>query len=267
MGDLKNIDAGKISRPRDGNLRLTEDMPFAATGSSKTDVLNALEKEIQEVNANGTKILDSSIDRFILIIEGRETTPEELKRAANITEKLIANNSIMSDYAQEKLVTIPARIANHRNANYNVTLRGQELFTQLADRLTSLTSDKAQQAWFAGVDGIDSSKNRHNRHVNLLEHIDENAANGIDDIKETARSSFIQFVGSTAQNLDHASADKQAAFQSAAIHMLQKSQFPYKFDADAFREALFVVPEIIQTPEYKKQIKNYEDQLTTDAAE
>jgi hypothetical protein len=37
--------------------------------------------------------------------------------------------------------------------------------------------------------------------------------------------------------------------------MMQRTQFPYKFDADSFREALFSVPENIRRPEYQAQLE------------
>jgi hypothetical protein len=49
--------------------------------------------------------------------------------------------------------------------------------------------------------------------------------------------------------------------------MIQKTQFPFKFDADSFREALFVLPENVRTAEYREQLAELEAKLHLDTIE
>lgn len=249
-------------------MGVREALPFASKAKTKSEIFNTIEDQIREASEQGNKIPDAAVNQLVLNISGRETTPAELLKATETAQKLIANAALLSEYAQEELVNTPSKIANHRNANYGVATKGKALYQDLAAQLPALTSGEAQKELLQAIDNADSSKKRHSWHVALFESIDQNADQGMDNIHAVAQNPLIRFMGDTAQNLSAVSSNEQASFQQAAMHMLQKAQFPYKFDASAFREALFVVPENVQTIEYSKFLKDEKKkELSTQAAE
>ncbi|MDE6576441.1 MAG: hypothetical protein K2L24_03555 [Opitutales bacterium] len=270
---MGNIDSSNnISRPRDGsNMGVRDALPFASSMRTKTEIFNTIEGQIQDAREQGNMIPDATMNQLVLNISGRETTPEELLKATETTQKLIASASLLSENAQKELVDTPSKIVNHRNASTDVQEKGKALYQDLAAQLPTVTSGEVQKELLQAIDNADTSEKRHSWHVALFESIDQNADQGIDNINAAAQRPLIRLIGDTAQNLPAVSANEQASFQQSAMHMLQRAQFPYKFDADAFREALVAlsaVPENVRTAEYSKFLKDEENkELSTQAAE
>lgn len=257
------------SRPRGKDaqeaLKLN-DNPFGIGPKSRSDVFNELAQEIKEVTANDQQVKATSLNAFSTRIADRDTSINDLFKAADLTEKLVQNPKIVPEASQIKLVTLPLEISNHRNANYSVSVRAQTVYSTLAEHLSELTAT-AQSAYFRNAERMNTSPTKDNWQADLLDKFADNAEEGIHSLQGTAPNDLVRFIGNLSQNLPALPEQTQQTFQNAATKLMVATKFPYKFDADALREALFVVPEVTRSRKFDDEFKEFERNLSTDAAE
>jgi hypothetical protein len=125
-------------------------------------------------------------------------------------------------------------------------------------------SDEAQEKLMDSVKFFANSDRNGKWSIDILGNINNSAKGGIDNIGEVARGQYINFLGNTASNILSMEAEDQTRFQEAAIRTMQKTQFPYKFDRDSFREALSVVPANVRTQAYPAQLEKFDKNLEAD---
>lgn len=257
------------SRPRGKDAREAlklNDNPFGIGPKSRSDVFNEFAREIKEVTANDQQVKVSSLNAFSTRIADRDTNIDELFKAADLTEKLAQNPKIVPENAQGKLVSLPIEISNHRNANLSVSIRAQEVYSKLAEHLPEFSAT-VQSAYLQNAERINRSPTKDSWKVDLLDKFADHAEKGIHSLQGTAPNDLVRFVGNLSQNLQALPEQDQKTFQSAATKLMVATKFPYKFDAAALREALFVVPEVTRSKKFDDEFKELERNLSTDAAE
>ncbi|MDR0590636.1 MAG: hypothetical protein LBG09_02160 [Puniceicoccales bacterium] len=249
MDGKNNIE--NVKRPLDGKIGSQDDFPFRTSQASKAERLSALQQQIDRATQQHSTIDDRAMADFLGTIEGKSTTREELAQAATIAQRLAQNPEILSPEAQSQLMDVPRAIANHRNADYSLQEESKNIVSKAASAISSL-SDEAQKKLLEKA--VLMANLNAKGAVEILSNIAESNAEGVDGISKPARSLFISLLGNTATQVSSMDAKAQASFQEAAVKMMQGTQFPYKFDADSFREALRAVPESTRSEEYKAQL-------------
>jgi hypothetical protein len=254
--DGKN-DIENVKRPQDGKIGSQDDFPFRAQQTSKAESFSALQEQIERA----AQIDDRAIADFLAKIEGKSTTREELAQAAAVAQQLAERPGILSPEAQSQLLDVPRAIANHRNADYSLQEESKNILLKAATAMPAL-SDEAQKKLIDRATLLAASNRDPQWRFEFLENIADSGAEGaiaggLDGIADIAKDSLVNFLGKTADKFASMGAKDQARFQKAAVKavkMMQGTQFPYKFDADALREALFAVPESMRSEEYKTQL-------------
>ncbi|MDR2812612.1 MAG: hypothetical protein LBB05_02385 [Puniceicoccales bacterium] len=264
--DTHKNNMDNVSRLRDGKIDLQKNFPYGAKQTSKAEDFEALKLRIAASVQNGEKVDDRTMECFFNDITGKSTTSQELHLASGLTHQLAQHPEVLSEKGQSLLMDAVSNLAKHRNSDYSMVRESRETFSEISKHLSQLTGE-AQRKFF---DNVNSSTSDQDQELNFqittnIAHANEN---GIDDIRETAQDAYIHLFGRTAQNMLSLSTEKQAQFQQAAVALMQKTQFPIKFDADSFREALFVVPENVRTAAYNAQLVEFEAKFSSaDTAE
>jgi hypothetical protein len=280
MDGKNNVE--NVRRPSDGKINSRDDFPFRAGQPEAADP-SALGQRIEEAIQGGGRIEDRSVTDLYNGIEGRSTTAEILKQDAALAQQLAEHPEILSEAAQSQLMDIPRTLAAHRNADYAIQNESKEIVLKAATH-TFAFSDEAQKKLIDNANHFARGNPRWA--IDILENISnanrdpqgginlENAADyGSEDTDAIAKpaqnprtrllekSSLIHLLGNTASQLHSVNAENQVRFQETAIKMMQSTQFPQKFDADALREALFAVPENLRTNKYQEQLDAFDKKL------
>jgi hypothetical protein len=250
-------DIDNVSRPRDGEITLPEELLFGAEQTSKTENFDALQQRIGEATQKGETIEDKAIERFLTDIEGKSTSTEELHQAFGVTKLLAEHPEILSEVGQSMLMDSIQSIANHRNANYSIPREFKETLSELSKHLP-LLSEEAQEKFFAATTSFSVQAKDREWNLEIAANIANGNANGLDDIHGVAKNQYINLLGNTAQDILSLSPESQIQFQKEAIELMRKTQFPYKFDSDSFREALFSVPEGARTEAYASALNQFD---------
>ncbi|MDR1434928.1 MAG: hypothetical protein LBI77_00790 [Puniceicoccales bacterium] len=246
-------DIDNVSRPQGGEINLPEEFLFGVGQTSKTENFAALQQRIGEATQRGETIDDKAIERFLTDIEGKSTTKEELHQAIGITKQLAEHPEILSEAGQSLLMNSIQFIANHRNADYSIPEKTKGTLSELSKHLPVLSAE-AQEKFFAAVTSYGTQTQDKEWNLEIAANIANANANGLDDIHGVAKDQYINLFGNMAQDILSLSPKSQAEFQKAAIELMQKTQFPHKFDSDSFREALFSVPEEVRGEKYSSAL-------------
>jgi hypothetical protein len=249
-----NVD--NVSRSQDGKINSQKDFPFGAEQTSKVEDFDALQLHAAEAVQNGGKVSDREMERFFGDTTSKSTTTEELHLANDVALQLAQQPEVLSEKGQSLLMDAVFNIANHPNSDYSMPPKGQEILSAVSEHFSQL-GEEAQGKFFRNVEAIASS-NSAERNAQIAINIAQVNENGLNDIAKTAQDPFIHLLGNTAQEILSLSPEKQAQFQQAAIELMQKTQFPIKFDADSFREALSAIPENVRTATYNAQLTEFE---------
>jgi hypothetical protein len=262
MDTIKN-NVDNISRPRDGKINNQKDFPFGAEQTSKVEDFDALKLHATEAVQDGGKVSDREMERFANDTTSKSTTREELHQANDVVRQLAQHPEVLSEKGQSLFMDAIPNIAKHPNSDYSVAHEAQETLSEVSKHFPLLT-EEAQGKFFNNVESLIPSNNTelNARIVADIAHANEN---GLDDVAKSAQDSYIHLFGNTAQEILSLSSEKQAQFQQAAAELMQKTQFPIKFDADSFREALFAIPENARTADYNGQLKAFEANLPPSA--
>ncbi|MDR2807245.1 MAG: hypothetical protein LBB11_03765 [Puniceicoccales bacterium] len=264
MNDLKiKNDFSHVSRPRDGNITSAKDFPFQAEPtSSKQEVLNDILKAVKGILQNGEKIDDQTIEHLFENIAVRSTTSEELRSVAAIVKALAEHPTMLSGASQEQLMDVIAKLITHPRTNWNVNKETKDIVQDLSVYFPQLITERAREKFFDNVNSLVPINPDIRWNANVLINIAEHSTNGIDIIPETMRDQYVHLFGEVASQILSLDATTQSLFQKAAIALMQKTQFPYKFDADSFREALFTIPEDIRSGEYSAHLNAFDDTIS-----
>jgi hypothetical protein len=251
----KNVN-DNVARPRDG-INRPENFLYGPPQSSKADDFKALELRARKAGQEGTQVPDEMMEKFNSNITSKLTTAQELGLAGKVAQELAQRPEVLSERGQVLLMNSIANLPNQRNSDYSMSSEARKAFSNAADRFSQLKGE-AQGKFFDTNRSIAPNKST-DWDVGVVSKVVHDAPNGLNDIAETAQDPFINLLGNAAQNIHSASPEKQAEFQRAAIELIQKTQFPIKFDSDSFREAnfreiFFTVPENVRTPEYNAQL-------------
>jgi hypothetical protein len=228
----------------------------------KKESFSLLEGQIVEALDKKETIDPRAMDHFFNEVTGKSTTREELKQAIGITKNLAEHPQVLNPDSQVKFLDMVQRIAVHRNADFSLARESTDVLSTLSKNFPQLTSGEAQKKFFDDVAFFALPNKDGEWKVDLLNNITVTAENGMDDIAEVAQSQYINLMGNTASLLPSMGPESQEHYQEAAIELMRKTKFPYKFDADALREALFVVPDNVRTEEYNTQLQKFVANLT-----
>jgi hypothetical protein len=152
--------------------------------------------------------------------------------------------------AQQLALDIAQKIASHRNSDYPIVEKSKEIVSEMAKRLPE-NPDATQNKFFQTIDFLSNAERNPQWNVDLFSLISNASQRGIEDIAEIAQNPYMRFIGNTASQVTSLPQINQEQFQKAAIETMQKTQCPFKFDADSFREALFSIPENARTEKYR----------------
>ncbi|MDR2371881.1 MAG: hypothetical protein LBD60_01915 [Puniceicoccales bacterium] len=266
MDNIRN-NVDNVSRLRDGKINNQKDFPFGAEQASKVENFDALKLHATEAAQDGSTVNDREMERFFNDITSKSTTTEELHLANDVVQQLAQHPEVLSEKGQSLLMDAIPNIAKHRNSDHSMAHEGQETLSEVSKHLSQL-GEEAQEKFFKNVESLASDDSTDWR-AQIATNIAHANDNGIDDITETAQDPYIHLFGNTAQEIFSLSPEKQAQFQQAAVELMQKTQFPIKFDADSFREALSAIPENARTTAYNAQLAEFEANipLPSDVAE
>lgn len=255
MDNIRN-NVDNVSRPRDGKINNPKDFPFGTEQTSKVENFDALKLHTAEAVKDGTKVNDREMERFFDNVASKSTTTEELHLANDVAQQLAQHPEVLSEKGQSLLMDAIPNIAKHRNSDHSMVHEGQETLSEVSKHLPQL-GEEAQEKFFKNVESL-ASDDSTNWRAQIATNIAHANDNGIDDITEPAQDSYIHLFGNIAQEIFSLSSEKQAQFQQAAVELMQKTQFPIKFDADSFREALSAIPENAHTTAYNAQLAEFE---------
>jgi hypothetical protein len=246
-----------VSRPRDGKNVYFEDLSFKAKQSSKTERFDALQQRIAETEGANQTIDDKTMERFFNDITDKSTTAKELHQASDVLRRLAKYPEVLSEVGQSMFMDAIPNIANHRNADYAMARESKETLSEVSKHLPQL-AEGAQEKFFNNVTALSSANQDTEWKSKIAVNVADGSENGLGDINGAAQNQYVNIFGNVAQNILSLSQEEQAQFQRAAIELMQKTQFPYKFDANSLREALFAVPEDIRTLDYRTQLAEFE---------
>jgi hypothetical protein len=252
-----NVD--NVSRPRDGKINNPKDFPFGTEQTSKVEDFDALKLHATEAVQDGSKVNDREMERFYNDTTSKSTTAEELHQANDVAQQLAQHPEVLSEKGQSLLMDAIPNIAKHPNSDHSMAREGQEILSEVSKHLPQLT-EEAQGKFFKNVESLAPS-NSTEWNAQIATNIAQANENGLDDVAETAQDSYVHLFGNAAQEISSLDPEKQAQFQQAAVELMQKTQFPIKFDADSFREALFAVPENARTAAYNEQLAAFETNI------
>ncbi|MDR2200542.1 MAG: hypothetical protein LBN94_00285 [Puniceicoccales bacterium] len=259
--DPKN-DFDRISRPRNGMVNSATDFPFQVQRTPKKEFFALLQEQIAKALEKNETIDPRAMEHFFNEVTGKSTTPEELRLAVNVAKNLAEHPQVLDEASQIKFLDIPQKIAIHRNADFTFVRESKDILSLLSKNFPRLTAEEAQRKFFDNVTFLVAPQKDGEWKVDLLNNIAVATENGMDDIADVAQSPYINLMGKTASLLPSLDSETQGHYQGMAIELMRKTKFPYKFDADALREALFVVPDSVRTEEYNTQLQKFVANLT-----
>jgi hypothetical protein len=249
-----------VSRPR-GGIPL-DNLPFQTKQLSKTEIFGILSQSIEE----NQPIDGKTMERFSNAITDKSTTAKELNRADDILRQLAARPTVLSEEGQSLFMDAIPSVANHRNADYSMAGKGKEILSETSKHLPQL-AEEAQGKFFNTVAALSPGNRDMEWKSEILVNIANASENGLDDIGRTASDQYVNTFGNVAQNIHSLPPEAQAQTQQAGIELIQKMQYPYHFNADSFREALFAVPEDVRTPDYRIKLAELDKNLARSADE
>ncbi|MDR1366951.1 MAG: hypothetical protein LBJ13_03555 [Puniceicoccales bacterium] len=250
VNNRHNLD--NISRPKNGQIELPNGLSTEMAQISKPENFHAMQRLLGEAINKNDRINDQAMEHFFNNISGKLTTNEELGQAIDVAKQFAQHPEVLSEHAQQLVLDIAQKIGGHRNADYSVAKKSKEIISETAKHLPK-NSDATQNKFFQTIDFFGNMERNPKWNVDLFSSISKASQHGMEDIAEIAQSPYIRFIGNTASQVNSMAQIDQEQFQKAAIRTMRKTQFPVKFDADSFREALSVIQENIRTAEYKEQ--------------
>ncbi|MDR1303481.1 MAG: hypothetical protein LBJ81_02575 [Puniceicoccales bacterium] len=255
--DGKN-DIENVKRPEGGKIGSPNDFPFRTQQTSKAESFSALQEQIEKAKRQHNTVDDRVVADFLAKIEGKSTTREELAQAAAVAQRLAEHPEVLSPAAQSQLMEAPRAIANHRNADYALQEESKDIVLKAATAMPAL-SGEAQKKLIDRATLLAAANRDPDWRFEFLENVADSSnpdaiGGSLDGISDMAKDSLTNLLGKTADKFSAASAKNQASFQKAAVKIAKSMQFPQKFDADSFREALATVPENMRSEEYKAQL-------------
>jgi hypothetical protein len=259
MDNIRN-NVDNVSRPRDGKINNQKDFPFGAEQASKVEDFDALKLHATKAAQDGSKVGDREMERFFGDTTSKSTTTEELHLANDVAQQLAQHPEVLSEKGQSLLMDAIPNIAKHRNSDHSMAREGQETLSEVSKHFPQL-GEEAQGKFFKNVESFASDDSADWR-AQIATNIAHANDNGLDNMAEPTQNSYIHLFGNTAQEIFSLSPEKQAQFQQAAVELMQKTQFPIKFDADSFREALSAIPENARTTAYNAQLAEFEANIS-----
>ncbi|MDR1906848.1 MAG: hypothetical protein LBQ03_01355 [Puniceicoccales bacterium] len=250
-------DLDNVSRPRDRKINLPED--FGIKQTSKTEDLDVLGKRIGEATQNNEKVDDRTMEHLYNAATGKSTTTQELQLISGVTQQVAQHPEVLSEKGQSILMDAISDIAKHRNSDYSTVSEGKRALSEASKHFPQF-GEVAQNKLLNNVAAFPPNQDPE-WNLEIAANIAHASDNGINDIKGAAQNQYLHLFGNTAQEILSLSTEKQAQFQQAAVELMQKTQFPFKFDADSLREALFVVPENVRTSAYSTQLAEFAEKF------
>ncbi|MDR0418389.1 MAG: hypothetical protein LBH08_03075 [Puniceicoccales bacterium] len=254
INNRHNLD--NISRPKNEQIELPNGLSAEMTQISKAENFHAMQRLLEDAINKNDRIHDQTMENFLNDISGKSTTKGELNKAIDVAKQFAQHPEVLSEHAQKLVLDIAQKIASHRNADYSTAKESKSILLEMAKRLPE-NFDATQNNFFHTVNFFGNIERNPKWNVNLLSSIADASSHEIESIAESAQSPYIHFIGNTISQVTFMAQAEQEQLQKAAIGMMQKAQFPFKFDADSFREALFTIPENIRTIEYNEQLAKF----------
>lgn len=256
----------KISRPR-STLFGPDETGTHSINSKNTEFLENLQKQISE------KVLSinaKQLEFFISIVYSKQTSNRELLLALNILESLFNDVKSLNAQALPVIIQLPSVIANHTNSNVKIIDKASKIMTLIAGLLPRYTSNAIYEKFFGNVATFGRYGKGFDWKISLLDSYAKNADNGLNTIEDTPNNSLIGYIGILAEQHTRFSDEEMKSFQKSAVMLMNKTKFPYKFDKDAFREAIGLIPEVKREKEYTaiiNKLSNDDDDKLDDQLE
>ena len=244
---MDNGNYDNVSRPRSNTTSgHVDSATFNATANS-VEYLENLYKQIHEtkIPANAKQI-----EQFVSMLYSKQTSSNELSIAIDILYDLFSNIEYLNEQVLSILLPLPSTIANHTNSNVKIIDTAAKLMTFIAGLLPSLKENHLYEKYFGNIATFGRYGKGFEWKIGLLDEYANNADDGINTIENTKGNALIGYVGILAEQHVKFSEAEMKTFQKSAVMLMNKTKFPYKFDKDAFREAIGLIPETKREQEY-----------------
>jgi hypothetical protein len=192
-----------------------------------------------------------------------DTTVKDLFIASDpalLLSKII--DKLMPD-SQEAMCEMPEIFYKHQNANDDIQDKSKSMLCNIEDKLGEVASNEARNLFFKSVNGIGESLANKGE---FLADIVGNIGSNFGKTTVVSQNACISLIGSCATQCSSMPEILQQKFSKGVAEMLRSTKFPYKFDRDSLREALFCIPDDAISSELDSAVVDLDRKLSSDVA-
>ncbi|MDR0351504.1 MAG: hypothetical protein LBH49_02550 [Puniceicoccales bacterium] len=241
--------------------RVDENMvrDFNENRSVAQEFFDELRAAARDCFHNSSDIVSSSIWKLYDYVTSLDISAKDLFIATDpalLLSKIV--DKLMLD-AQEALCEMPELFYKHQNSGDDVQDRSKSMLYNIADKLGEIASNEAQKLFFKAVNGVGSLLVGED---GFLTNIVKNIGSNFGKVPVASQNACISLVGNCAPQCVHMPEDAQQKFSKGVADMLRATKFPYKFDRDSLREALFKIPDEVMSAELDSALNDFDKKLS-----
>lgn len=233
---------------------------FSEDGSAARVFFDSLRANALDCFRSGDKVASDNIWKLYDYVASLDITTRDLFIATDpawLLSKMI--DKLMPD-SQEALCEMPEMFYKHQNTNGDIQDRSKSMLYNIADKLGGVTSDEAQKLFFKSVNGLGPLTDEGGFLANVVKNIGDNFGK----VPVVSQNSCISLIGNGATQCAHMPQIAQQNFSRGVAEMLRSTRFPYKFDKDSLREALFRMPDYLMSKELDSAIEDFDSNVSAD---
>ncbi|MDR1458411.1 MAG: hypothetical protein LBI37_02685 [Puniceicoccales bacterium] len=232
---------------------------FSESRNVAQEFFDGLRTAARDCIHSGAKIVSDNVWKLYNYVASLDITAKDLFIATDPSLLLSKVIDKLFPDSQEALCEIPEMFYKHQNATGDIQDKSKLMLYNIADKLSEIASNEAQKLFFKAINGIGALMVGED---GFLTNIVKNIGSNFGKVPVVSQNACISLIGNCATQCPNMTEISQQNFSKGVADMLRATRFPYKFDRDSLREALFKIPKNVVSSELDSAMVDFDRNLS-----